>query len=76
MARIATSPTLTDAYTDALPASHALYERARRLFPDAVTHVLELVRGGMRLKEAAAEVSGETGHSSRELYQAALAVRG
>ena len=45
-------------------------------FRDAVTQVLELVRGGMRLKAAAAEVSGETGHSSRELYQAALAVRG
>lgn len=45
-------------------------------FPDAVTQVLELVRGGMRLKAAAGEVSGETGHSSRELYQAALAVRG
>jgi len=45
-------------------------------FPDAVTHVRELVRGGTRLKEAAAEVSDATGHSSRELYQAALAVRG
>lgn len=45
-------------------------------FPDAVTQVLELVRDGTRLKEAAAEVSGLTGHSSRELYQAALAVRG
>lgn len=45
-------------------------------FPDAVTQVLELVRGGTRLKEAAAEVSGLTGHSSRELYQAALSVRG
>jgi glutamate-1-semialdehyde 2,1-aminomutase len=38
MARTVTSPKLTDAYTDALPASHALYERARHLFPDAVTH--------------------------------------
>jgi glutamate-1-semialdehyde 2,1-aminomutase len=38
MARIATSSKLADAYTDALPASRALYERARRLFPDAVTH--------------------------------------
>ena len=45
-------------------------------FPDAVTQVLELVRDGMRLKDASAEVSGLTGHSSRELYQAALAVRG
>lgn len=45
-------------------------------FPDAVTHVLELVRDGIRLKEAAGEVAAQTGHSSRELYQAALAVRG
>ena len=36
MARIA--PKLADAYTDALPASRALYDRAQRLFPDAVTH--------------------------------------
>ncbi|GAB2851762.1 16S rRNA (cytidine(1402)-2'-O)-methyltransferase [Microbacterium insulae] len=45
-------------------------------FPDAVTQVLELVRSGTRLKDAAGEVSAYTGHSSRELYQAALAVRG
>ncbi len=45
-------------------------------FPDAVTQVLELVRSGTRLKDAAGEVSAHTGHSSRELYQAALAVRG
>jgi 16S rRNA (cytidine1402-2'-O)-methyltransferase len=45
-------------------------------FPDAVAQVLDLVRAGTRLKDAAAEVSGQTGHSSRELYQAALAVRG
>lgn len=45
-------------------------------FPDAVTQVLELVRTGTRLKDAAAEVSALTRHSSRELYQAALAVRG
>lgn len=44
-------------------------------FPDAVTQVLELVRAGTRLKDAASEVSGLTGHSARELYQAALAVR-
>ncbi len=43
--------------------------------PDAVTQVLELVRDGARLKDAAAEVSQHTGHSSRELYQAAIAVR-
>jgi 16S rRNA (cytidine1402-2'-O)-methyltransferase len=45
-------------------------------FPDAVTQVLELVRSGTRLKDAAGEVSAHTGHSSRELYQAALAVKG
>jgi 16S rRNA (cytidine1402-2'-O)-methyltransferase len=45
-------------------------------FPDAVTQVLELVRSGTRLKDAAGEVAAHTGHSSRELYQAALAVRG
>jgi 16S rRNA (cytidine1402-2'-O)-methyltransferase len=44
-------------------------------FPDALAQVRELVAGGARLKEAAAEVSGATGHSSRELYQAALADR-
>jgi 16S rRNA (cytidine1402-2'-O)-methyltransferase len=44
-------------------------------FADAVTHVLELVRSGTRLKDAAGEVSAHTGHSSRELYQAALAVK-
>src|SRR5919109_3055172 len=38
MARITTTPKLADSYTDALPASRALYERAQRLFPDAVTH--------------------------------------
>src|SRR5215470_555758 len=38
MARVAPSSKLQDRYTDALPASRALYERARRLFPDAVTH--------------------------------------
>src|SRR5262245_51895424 len=38
MARLATPPGLQGAYTDALPASRALFERALRLFPDAVTH--------------------------------------
>ena len=38
MARLAASSKIQDGYTDALPASRALYERARRLFPDAVTH--------------------------------------
>lgn len=50
--------------------------RGEVAFPDAVTQVLELVRDGVRLKDASAEVSAHTGHSSRELYQAALAVRG
>jgi 16S rRNA (cytidine1402-2'-O)-methyltransferase len=44
-------------------------------FPDAVAQVLEMVRTGVRLKDAAAEVAAHTGHSSRELYQAALAAR-
>ncbi|KQZ83330.1 16S rRNA methyltransferase [Microbacterium sp. Root166] len=44
-------------------------------FPDAVTQVAELVRAGTRLKDAAGEVAAHTGHSSRELYQAALAAR-
>jgi 16S rRNA (cytidine1402-2'-O)-methyltransferase len=48
---------------------------AQIAFPDAVTQVLELLRGGTRLKDAAGEVSAHTGHSSRELYQAALALR-
>lgn len=43
---------------------------------DAVAQVLELVRTGTRLKDAAAEVSAHTGHSSRELYQAGLDARG
>src|SRR3981189_2344843 len=38
MARLAASSQLQDSYVAALPASRALYERARRLFPDAVTH--------------------------------------
>jgi 16S rRNA (cytidine1402-2'-O)-methyltransferase len=48
---------------------------AQITFPDAVTQVLELVRSGTRLKDAAGEVSSHTGHSSRELYQASLALR-
>ena len=38
MAQIAASSKLQDAYTDALTSSQKLYERARQLFPDAVTH--------------------------------------
>jgi 16S rRNA (cytidine1402-2'-O)-methyltransferase len=44
-------------------------------FPDAVAQVLELTGAGTRLKDAAAEVAAHTGHSSRELYQAALDAR-
>ncbi|HWI32348.1 MAG TPA: 16S rRNA (cytidine(1402)-2'-O)-methyltransferase [Microbacterium sp.] len=48
---------------------------AQVVFPDAVTHVLDLVREGTRLKDAATEVARQTGHPSRELYQAALTAR-
>lgn len=48
---------------------------AQLSFPDAVTQVLEIVRTGTRLKDAAGEVSAHTGHSSRELYQASLALK-
>lgn len=44
-------------------------------FSDAVSQVLELTRAGTRLKAATVEVAEATGHSSRELYQAALAVK-
>jgi 16S rRNA (cytidine1402-2'-O)-methyltransferase len=40
-----------------------------------VADVLERVAGGTRLKDAAAEVAGETGLSRRELYEAALRAR-
>ena len=43
---------------------------------DGVAQVRELVASGARLKAAAAEVAGQTGLSSRELYQGALAARG
>ena len=42
---------------------------------DALAQVQALVAAGARLKEAASEVSGLTGHSARDLYQAALAAR-
>ncbi len=51
-------------------------EAADVAFPDAVAQVLEQTRAGARLKAACAEVAEATGHSSRELYQAALAVKG
>ena len=38
MAQLTTPPRLHDAYAEALPGSHGLFERAGRLFPDAVTH--------------------------------------
>lgn len=44
-------------------------------FDDAVAQVRALRASGARLKDAATEVAGHTGHSSRELYQAALAER-
>ncbi|WP_336632266.1 MULTISPECIES: 16S rRNA (cytidine(1402)-2'-O)-methyltransferase [unclassified Microbacterium] len=42
---------------------------------DALAQVQALVASGTRLKDAAAEVATETGLSSRDLYQAALAAR-
>lgn len=42
---------------------------------DAVAQVQQLVASGIRLKDAAAEVAGQTGLSSRDLYQAVLAAR-
>ena len=48
---------------------------AQIAFSDAVLQVLDLVGSGSRLKDAAAEVSSHTGHSSRELYQASLVAR-
>ncbi len=42
---------------------------------DAVRAVLEEVEAGERLKNAAAAVAETTGHSSRDLYRAALAQR-
>jgi len=38
MPRTASSSGLEDRYTEALPASQALFERARKVFPDGVTH--------------------------------------
>ncbi|MDR6865726.1 16S rRNA (cytidine1402-2'-O)-methyltransferase [Microbacterium resistens] len=42
---------------------------------DALAQVQSLVAGGARLKDAASEVASQTGLSSRDLYQAALASR-
>jgi 16S rRNA (cytidine1402-2'-O)-methyltransferase len=41
----------------------------------ALDQVAELTASGLRLKEACAQVADATGHSSRELYQGALARR-
>ncbi len=43
--------------------------------PTGIARVLELVAGGSRLKEAAAEVAELTGLSRRDLYEGALAAR-
>ena len=32
------TPKLSDAYAESLPASRALYDRAKEVFPDGVTH--------------------------------------
>ena len=42
-------------------------------FAAAQAEVARLVASGVRLKEACAQVAADTGHSSRELYQASLA---
>jgi 16S rRNA (cytidine1402-2'-O)-methyltransferase len=42
---------------------------------DALARTLALVEGGTSLRDAAAQVAGETGVSRRELYEAALAAR-
>lgn len=45
-------------------------------FDEGVAQVQRLVASGIRLKEAAAEVSAHTGLASRALYQAVLSARG
>lgn len=42
---------------------------------DATPRVLELVASGVRMKDAAAQIAGETGLSKKGLYDAALAAR-
>ncbi|MBD2760837.1 16S rRNA (cytidine(1402)-2'-O)-methyltransferase [Yimella sp. cx-573] len=42
---------------------------------EATPRVLELVASGVRLKDAAAQIAGETGLSKKGLYDAALAAR-
>lgn len=49
------------------PASSATAD-----LPSAVATVLELAAGGIRLKEAAADVAAATGLTARDLYEAAI----
>jgi 16S rRNA (cytidine1402-2'-O)-methyltransferase len=53
------------------PAASATLE-----LPDAVAKVLELTAGGIRMKEAAADVAGATGLGARDLYEAAIRAKG
>jgi 16S rRNA (cytidine1402-2'-O)-methyltransferase len=46
--------------------------RAATDLPSAVATVLELAAGGIRLKEAAADVAAATGYGTKELYDAAI----
>ncbi|WP_029149265.1 16S rRNA (cytidine(1402)-2'-O)-methyltransferase [Microbacterium indicum] len=50
-------------------------ERAEVSLADALAQVTALTAAGSRLKDAAREVADQTGISSRDLYQAALAAR-
>ena len=50
-------------------------ERSNVSFESALAQVQTLAAAGTRLKDAAAEVAQQTGLSSRELYNAALAAR-
>ena len=47
-------------------------EPATSDLPTGIAQVLALVGGGLRLKEAAAEVAEQTGLSKRDLYEGAL----
>ena len=52
---------------DGAPAAGATVD-----LPAAVATVLELAAGGIRLKEAAADVAAATGHPTKVLYEAAI----
>ena len=56
----------------AIVVDGALASTATVDLPTAVANVLELAAGGIRLKEAAADVANATGLGTRELYEAAL----